>query len=246
MKLILICFTLLLSSIICQLERDRSIIIKDPFYRDPFFFPAEILEEFSHYTSLMEKDADELCNLISLFEAYPNNIEDRFKEKNCIPDHHTLRFLLEEGHIELVGKMIVDTYLPNEIDPTEIVNSWIGKTNTLVKRIEQTIEQKNYLPLTPKYSYMNYDNNVSIVIKLSEEFLLSNKVDVFCIKDLLVVNSSFFKKGKYYYIRDRKKLFDEVDGECESTYNSYSSELEIRVNKKNKMKVWDSLFKRLN
>lgn len=171
-------------------------------------------------------------------------IEEKIREKECIPDHSTLVYLLEEGKIDIVAKLIENIYLPNEIDPTDSVNSWIGKTEARLRQVNQVLQAIDYKKLTPHYSYINYDNKISMVIKIYEESLVPEKLFIHCYKNMIVFNTIFQKKGERFVVSDKKYLFDEVDGECEYNYNSYGTEIEITINKKNKYKKWDSLFKK--
>lgn len=226
----------------CQLERDTSIVVQEPYYKDPTFWPEEIKEIYAEYTSLAEKE--DVCNLVSIFMNHPNIIEDKIREKACIPDINSLLYLLEEGKIETVGKLIENIYLPNDIDPTDVINSWIGKTEGKIKHMNALIEEKKYKNLIPKYHFMNFDNKVEMIVKLNEEALVPEKLSINCYKDMLIFSMVFQKKGVKYIATDRKYLFDEVDGDCEYNFNQYGSEVEIDINKKNKMKKWDALFRK--
>eukprot|EP00340_Litonotus_pictus_P002873 CAMPEP_0170530392 /NCGR_PEP_ID=MMETSP0209-20121228/46762_1 /TAXON_ID=665100 ORGANISM="Litonotus pictus, Strain P1" /NCGR_SAMPLE_ID=MMETSP0209 /ASSEMBLY_ACC=CAM_ASM_000301 /LENGTH=84 /DNA_ID=CAMNT_0010823467 /DNA_START=476 /DNA_END=730 /DNA_ORIENTATION=- len=83
-----------------------------------------------------------------------------------------------------------------------------------------------------------------MIVKFSEEGLIPEKLNVNCHKDMLIYSFIFQKKGVYYAVKDKKIFFDEVQGECEYNFNSYSSEVEINFKKLNMFKVWERLFKK--
>lgn len=163
-----------------------------------------------------------------------------------MPDHASLMYLLEEGKIDIAAKLIENIYLPNEVDPSDIVNSWIGKAESKVKQISQLVAAMEYKKIVPKYTYLNQDNSVTITIKLVEEGLIPEKLEVTCYKDMLLYNAIFQKKGIKYLVSDKKYLYDEVESGCTSNYNAYGAEIEINLAKKHKLKRWDTLFKKSN
>lgn len=242
-NIILISIFLLINieMIYSQLERDRSIIIKEPFYKDPDFFPKSITDEYASYTSLSSHE--ETCDLLNVFITYPDLIKEKVKETRCVPNTKTLLFLLDEGYADEVTYLIENVYLPNEVDPSEVVKSWISKIETLKKHVNQYKSSINYKPISHKYGFINKDDSVLLVIKLNEIDYVAEKIDVYCNRNLLVVNLIFQKKGEMYSIIEEKRLYDEVE-DCQSNFNSFTSEVEVTMKKKHKLKKWDTLFKK--
>lgn len=227
--------------IFSQLERDRSIVIKEPFYKDPDFFPKNITDEYASYTTL--SNHEETCDMLNVFITYPDLIKQKVKETRCVPNVKTLQFLLDEGYIDEVSYLIENVYLPNEVDPSEIVKAWISKVEALKKNVNQYKDSINYKKISHKFGFINKDDSVLLVIKLNEADYVAEKIDVFCYRNLLIVNLIFQKKGEMYSIIEEKRLYDEVE-ECHSNYNSFTSEVEVTMKKKFKLKKWDNLFKK--
>jgi len=230
------------SLVYSQLQRDTSIIIPEPYYKDLSFFPEEIKEKFAEYTSLAEKT--ETCNLINLYDSYPETIFEKTIEKACMPDYQTLILFLEEGQIELVKYLIENVYLPNDVDPSDIINSWISKNEARMRQVASLSTEVNLSELKSRYSFINFDNRVSFIVKFQEDGILPDKISVNCYKDSISMNFIFNKKGQKLKFKDSKKLYDEVESNCSYNFNSYGMEVEINLIKKNKLKKWETIFKK--
>lgn len=233
-------YTSFFTGVNAQFERDPSIKIKEPFYKDLAFFPDEVTQKYSHYISLADLEENK-CNLLSFFESYPKSIMSKIEEKKCVPDSHTFQAILEEGYLEDAKTLIKAVYLKNEVDPSNEIKSWVGKKESRIKYIGNLIQPPTSSRITPNFSFYNYDNFVKLILKLSNNFQ-SERITVLCHRDLLIVKGNFFLSNKTFALSEKKKLFDEVEGECEFNYNSFNSELEITFRKKNKMKMWETLF----
>ena len=237
--LLLISFNLFLYSN-SFFQKDESIKVKEPFFRDPNFFPKSIEEEYAHYTEL--KNIENGCNLMPSFENFPKLIFNTIKEKKCLLNSNSFTYLLNEGLIEEAKYVIENIYLPNDIDPSYEVKNWISKKEGRIRQINKMLSPDigNSI-VKSQYSFINYDNYVKFVIKLNDTYL-SEKLTVVCYKNMIIIKGTFFKNNQNYLLNERKRLFDEVEENCDFNYNQFNSELEVTMTKIYKLKKWDSLF----
>lgn len=239
MNLLLLILTTTLKLSYSFFERDPNIVIKEPFYKDPNFFPSSIEKDFSFYHSLSEIEGT--CDLRNSFENYPKNILLTLKERKCIPSSSSFIFLLEEGHLE-EAKSVIKQVLLNEIDPSNELKTWLSQKESKVKYIQSLLEEggNKRKALQGKYSFINYDNYIKFIVKLDDNYL-SDKLNIFCYKDMITIKANFYLSKGEFLFSDRKRLFDEVEL-CEFNYNQFNKEIEVTMMKVNKMKKWDSLF----
>lgn len=233
------CFFMLLSHINSQLESDPSIKVKEPFYDDKTFFSEEIKSKYSHYINISE--SEELCTLVSKFENFPSLINQNILDSKCIPDVDSLYYLLDEGKLES-AELLIKEYIKRNIDPSIEIKNWVSKKENRTKQIKNLLLNKPGNLYKPAYAFINYDNYVKFVVKLDKEYQIG-KLTAICHKDLLLIEADFFYSTQSITLKERKKLFDEAEGDCEFNYNSFNQEIEVTLKKKYKLKKWTSLFK---
>lgn len=234
-----IIFVLIVKLALSFYEKDPNIKLKDPFYKDPNFFPKEIEEKYGFYVPLNE--LENTCDLVHQFENFPKNCFATIKDKQCILNSQSFTYLLEEGLLEEAKYVIRELYLPNEVDPTYELRNWLSKKEARIKYVSSIINPPLHnKQITGKYSFLNYDNFVKFVLKLDDNYL-TDKLTVLCHKNMLIIRGNFFKSTKQFYLNERKKTYDEIDS-CDFNYNQFKSELEVTIKKVNKLKKWESLF----
>lgn len=205
--------------------------------------PKEIYEEFAEYQSL--EDYNNTCSYENYFEIYnEKTLSDSIRAKNCTPNYKTFHHILEAGWFNLVEHLVKNIYLPQLIDPSHTMYTYLKKFESQSGKLKHLLEDTSkYEKLPLNYAYENFENSIKISIPLPDPSLNVEYLSVFCFKDLFKINAIFKARNKYVKFSDSKKLFDLIDGDCESNYNNYNQKLEITFNKVNKLKKWTSLFK---
>lgn len=209
---------------------------------DPFF-PKEVLDNYAEYMSLDEVKTN-LCNLENQMENYDEaSFLRKIKILNCIPNPKTLATILDAGWYNVTEYLIKEVYLPNYIDPVSIVYTYAHKTESKLKSMLHLLENAKYESLPLVYTFENFDNTIKFKIKLPDASFVSEYISILCYKDMFKLNATFKSRHKLYKLKDTKRFFDLVQGECEYTYNNFENVVQLSFTKVNKFKKWDRLFK---
>lgn len=206
--------------------------------------PDEILEHYAHYKAL-EEYMGETCNYESIIEDYSEiKLKEKIGRERCIPNWKTLAKILELGWTELGKYLVTEVYLPKLIDPTRTIYTYIKKYETGTRKLNYLLgDLSKYENIQLNYKYENFDDNVKVTVQLPDASYIVEYLSIYCYKDLLKIHGIFRTRNKLVRIKDSKTLFDAIDNECEYNYNSFDHQIEINLNKVNKLKKWTKLFK---
>lgn len=211
------------------------------------YFSEEIKEKYGEYTLL--EDHDKTCNYENLInssneENIKNKITENSISKNCVPDIKSFVSILENGWKELAEYLVTEIYLQKMVDPSQTILSYTNKSDTKLKYLVQFVNEfSKSTKLIPKYTYENFDDKIKFNVVLPDASYNPEYVSVFCYKDSFKINSILKTKNKIFRIYESKQFYDQIVGDCEYTFNSFSNQLELSFNKLNKMKKWEKLFK---
>lgn len=207
------------------------------------FFPQEIIENFQEYKVLEEIEGT--CNFEKFIKQNSKQtIFDKLKSSACLPDANTFKLILGLGWEDLIKYVVQEVYLPQSIDPTNVLYNFINKneaTSRSLKNLLGDLSRSSTLPFT--YTYRNFENSVQFVVKLPDPSYVPEYMSIFCHNDMLKLNCVFKSRSKIYRLVETKFFFDQVEGGCEKSYNYFEHQIEISLYKLNKYKTWDKLFK---
>ena len=206
------------------------------------FFPKEILDKFDEYVSL--EDYDKACNLENMIKTNNENIvRTKLLNSDCIPNSKTLNAVLENGWFEIARDLVKEVYLKMKIDPTSALYNFYNKEEGKFNKLKTLISDVKYETLKPQYDFINFDNSIKLLLKLPDASFIAEYVSVYCYKDMLKINAIFRSKNKFYKHTDKKILYDTIVNDCETNFNSFENNLEITIEKQNKLKKWEKIFK---
>ena len=219
-----------------------------------YTLPSSLLETFSEYIKLEEIEDIEpdsrpvTCNYYDIVSKKSEEIVTQvIFAKNCIPDVITFKEILENGWEKLVIRIVKELYLNNKIDPSQTLYNYIGSNEDKLKVFYKLVLDYNSLkPLNIKYSYDNTDDQIKMRIKMPDFSFTPEYYSFFCKEDLFIIHTIFKSRGHLYRLKESNRLFDNIEGDCKYSYNYFTYSFEIILNKKNKLKIWDTLFKKLN
>jgi hypothetical protein len=206
------------------------------------YLPKELFENYLEYTSL-EEYTNNTCNLESFIENNPMlSVLKKIEENKCIPDYKSLAAILENGWTEIAENLIKNIYLSKNIDPTQTLYTYINKNDAKIKHLQQLeSEEEIYEKLKITYEFENFDNSIKVKIKIPDYIL--DHYSLFCYKDMFKLHAVFRDRSKHFKVEESRQFFDFIDGECEHSYDSFSTIINISFNKVNKYKKWRELFK---
>jgi hypothetical protein len=208
-----------------------------------FDLPKEILEEYSEYQNL--EDYNNTCTYENYIDNYnEKTLSESIRAKNCIPNYKTFQLILDAGWFNLTEHLVKNIYLPQLIDPSHTMYTYLKKFESQSGKLKHLLaDTTKYEKLPINYAYENFENSIKISIPLPDPSFNVEYLSVYCYKDLFKINAIFKARNKFVKFSDSKKLFDFIDGDCESNYNNYNQKLEITFNKVSKLKKWTTLFK---
>jgi len=217
--------------------------------RNEDYFSSEILEKFAEYTPVEEYK--QVCNYESMIitsdeETIKNKIISNSapNTKNCVPDSKSFIAILENGWSNLSEFIIKDIYFPKLVDPSQIVISFINKSDSKLKSLVHYVnEYSESTDISPKFNFENFDDKITFNIVLPDGSYILEYISIFCYKDAFKINSVFKSKNKLFRINLSKQFYDLISGDCDYTFNSFNNQIEFSFKKMNKMKKWDKLFK---
>lgn len=220
-------------------------------YSEKPFFSKEILEKYAEYTILDELESSKVCN----YEKYIGNyleefvkekIYNNFKKENdehCVPDSKTLVAIMENGWMGLTEYIIREIYLPKNIDPSIVVIGYINSSQSKLKSLTQVLNEfSKSKKLQIKYSYENHDDYIKMNIVFPDAGYVPENISMFCYKDSFKVSSVVKSRNKIFKLDENKKFFDEIAGNCQFSFNSFTNSIEITFDKARKLKKWEKLF----
>lgn len=206
-------------------------------------FTPEILNEYAEYKVLEEYNPT--CNFESQIVTFSEkDMLNKIKSTKCIPDNKSLVAILEAGWTSVAEYLIKDVYLKQHIDPSSTLNIYLMKNEGQMKKMKSMLDTlPTSEPLKLVYSFEDFENIVKFNAKLPDSTYIPEYISLFCYKDMFKVFAIFKSKNKFYSVRDSKKFSSTIEDDCYHNYNSFSNQIEISINKAQKLKKWDRLFK---
>jgi hypothetical protein len=209
-----------------------------------FKLPDEILKDYAEYKVLEELSAEQTCSMEHNFQMYDENkIVEKIKKDPCIVNSKTFSLILEAGWLNAARHLVQEIYLVKYIDPSHTLYTYINKYESNSSKLKNLLYENISGELKTNYSFENSENSVRVIVKLPDSSFNVEYLSVYCYKDLMKINGIFKTRNKLFKIVDSKYFFDLIEGDCQHNFNSYNGEIEIDFQKKNKLKVWNSLFK---
>jgi len=245
-KIILI-LTILTISFHNVLNENVLKYVVNPAYK----LPESLMNTYSEFIKLEEiEELEEInkpktCNFSDIVSKKTEELVTQvIFQKNCIPDAATFKEILENGWEKLRHRIVKEFYLNNKIDPSQSIYNYVGSNEDKIKTLSKLVVDYNKLKkLNVRYTYENLENSVNVQIKMPDFSYTPEYYSFFCKDNLLIVHAIFKSKGSLYRIKDSNRLFDNIEGECTYTYNYFTFSFEVLLHKKNKLKLWSSLFK---
>jgi hypothetical protein len=230
---------ILLGAIVCKKNATISLFMNGTSNK---YLPDELLDTYHEYSIL--EDYNNTCNIETYIESNPvEKIKQKIKDSKCIPDYKSFISILENGWLDLGKELVVNHYLPNSIDPTIPLYSYINKQEGKVKYLDNINKEHKFEKLNLNYEFESNDNSVSFRAKLPDHGYVLEYYSVFCYKDMFKLNAVFKTRNKMYKFSDSRTFYDGIDGDCEHNFNHFTHQVEVKFNKLNKFKRWESLFR---
>jgi hypothetical protein len=232
----------ILTSISTQEKKNKTVIIYNLGNTTDKYLPDELFEKYHEYSILEEYN--NTCNLENSIENQPHEkVQQRIKEGKCVPDYKSFMAILENGKLDIGKDLVLNYYLANSIDPTIPLYSTINKYENKAKYLDNLNLEHKFERVKLIYDYEDKDTAINFKAKLPDESYVLESYSIFCYKDMFKLNATFRNRNKIYKVTDAHTFYDQIEGDCEHSYNQFTSQFEVKMDKLNNYKRWETLFR---